>query len=100
LTRLGYHGISLAASLLTGGLTGHAIESFAAMEIPPYAIAKIMTNPVKAQVLQRLIANEPLEMSTQQAGRLIMSGLNGMTVSLVDGNGKRRDAKIVNGQVQ
>ena len=104
--RMGMRGLEVGGGFLSGLLSGnvvHGLESaagLASFEIPPYALAKLFTNPARAMVLNRLVTGQPLEMSTQQAGRLIMGGLNGIGVSLIGGDGKRQDVTIRDGKVQ
>ena len=104
--RMTMRGLEVGSGILTGVLSGNlshaflASAGFAGLELPPYALSKIFTNPARAAVLNRLVTGAPLEMSTQQAGRLIMGGLNGVTVSLVGNNGEKKDVVVRDGRVQ
>ncbi len=99
MARLTYQGIAIPAAFIMGSATGHGLLSFAAAELPPTVIGRLMSKPMVAQVMQRMVTNQPLEMSTQAAGRLIMGALNGSTVLLKSGDGKEVPAKVRDGKI-
>lgn len=104
--RMTMRGVELGSGLLTSVISGNPLHTlgaagtFAAMEIPMMGIARILSNPAKAQVLQKLVSGAPLEASQEKVGRLLMSGLNGITVNLLDDRGNKVPAKIKDGKIE
>lgn len=104
--RMTMRGLELSSSLFTGIVSGNPLHGlsaaggFAAMELPMLGVAKILSNPARAQILQKLIIGAPLESSEAQAGRLLMSGLNGMTVGLLNSKGEKVNVQVRDGKVE
>jgi len=103
--RLTMHGIGIGTGLVGSLLSGSGMHAFApgaifaSAEIPMYMVGKMLANPQKALVLNRLISGAPLDTSMEKAGRLLMSGLTG-TIKLIDNQGNAVEKEIKGGEIK
>lgn len=90
-------GIGIAAGVITGSLSGNAAMSGIATSgvfITAGQLGKLLSNPTTARVMVALAGKEPLGISEQFAGKLIIRALQGSTVALINQDGSKTPAQI------
>lgn len=89
-------GIMLAPALVTGVATGSTdyAAGMLGMEIGGAALGRMLVNPDKARLLAAAVKGVPLGMSNEKAMRVLMNGLQGATVSVINQQGQRTPMQV------
>lgn len=86
-------GIGLGTSLLTGSPI-HGAEGAAGIYLGAQGAARLLMNPKVARIAVALAGGEPLGVSDQLAGRLIVRALQGSAVALINADGSKTPAVV------
>ncbi len=90
-------GISLAAGLFTGHLTGGAITA-ASVSIPAEVVGTLLSKPSVARLMVNLAGGGPLGMSDSFAGRILVNALQGETIAIQDAQGQAHPGTLKDGK--